>query len=92
MTNKKGNIMHSMTWETSTDTDTLLVTPTAQLTTLYAEYDCLLDALEVLQRKLTSIRRYNPLTRCKLRRQRDDLCEALADVHEKIADYDFVVM
>jgi hypothetical protein len=78
----------------STDTNTPLMamTPTAQLTTLYAEYDGLLDALEVLQRKLTSVQRYNPLTRCKLRRQRDDICEALADVHEKLADFDFMVM
>jgi len=83
-----------MEWEMSTDTNTPLMamTPTTQLTTLYAEYDGLLDALEVLQRKLTSIRRYNPLIRCKLRTQRDDLCEALADVHEKIADFDFVLM
>ena len=74
----------------STDTNTQLMamTPTTQLTTLYAEYDGLLDALEVLQRKLTSIRRCNLLMRCKLRRQRNDLCEALADVREKIADFD----
>jgi hypothetical protein len=78
----------------STDTNTPLVamTPTTQLTALYAEYDGLLDALEVLHRKLTPISRHNPLTRCKLRRQKNDLCEALADVHEKIADFDFVLM
>jgi hypothetical protein len=78
----------------STDTNTPLVamTPTAQLTALYAEYDGLLDALEVLHRKLTPISRHNPLTRYKLRRQKNDLCEALADVHEKIADFDFVLM
>ena len=77
----------------STDTNTPLVamTPTTQLTALYAEYDGLLDALEVVHRKLT-ISRHNPLTRYKLRRQRNDLCEALADVHEKIADFDFVLM
>jgi hypothetical protein len=79
--------------EMSTDTNAPLVaiTPTTQLTALYAEYDSLLDALEVLQRKLT-ISRHNPLTRYKLRRQRNDLCEALADVHEKMADFDFVLM
>jgi hypothetical protein len=60
-----------MGWEMSTDTITPLMamTPTTQLTTLYAEYDGLLDALEVLQRKLTSIRRYNPVIRCKLGRR-----------------------
>lgn len=77
---------------TVTNTPLMAMTPTAQLTTLYAEYDGLLDALDVLQRKLTSIRRYDPLTRYKIRRQKDDLCEALADVHEKIADFDFVLM
>ena len=78
----------------STDTNTPLVamTPTTQLTAMYAEYDGLLDALEVLHRKLTPISRHNPLTRYKLRRQKNDLCEALADVHEKIADFDFVLM
>ena len=78
----------------STDTNTPLVamTPTTQLKALYAEYDGLLDALEVLHRKLTPISRHNPLTRYKLRRQKNDLCEALADVHEKIADFDFVLM
>ena len=78
----------------STDTNTPLVamTPTTELTALYAEYDGLLDALEVLRRKLTPISHHNPLTRYKLRRQKNDLCEALADVHEKIADFDFVLM
>jgi hypothetical protein len=79
--------------EMPTDTNTPLVTitPTTQLTALYAEYDGLLDALEVVHRKLT-IRRHNPLTRYKLRMQRNDLCEALADVHEKLSDFDFVLM
>jgi hypothetical protein len=83
-----------MEWEMSTGTNTPLValTPTTQLTALYAEYDGLLDAMEVLHRKLTSISRYNPWTRYKLRKQRDDICEALADVHEKIVDFDFVLM
>jgi hypothetical protein len=79
--------------EMPTDTNTPLVTitPTTQLTALYAEYDGLLDALEVVHRKLT-ISHHNPLTRYKLRRQRNDLCEALADVHEKLSDFDFVLM
>ena len=51
----------------------------------------MLDALEIVHRKLT-ISRHNPLTRYKLRRQRNDLCEALADVHEKLSDFDFVLM
>ena len=78
----------------STDTNTplMVMTPTTQLTTLYAEYDGLLDALEEVERKLKSTSRLNPLTRNKLRRQRDNLCETLADVHEKIADFDFVLM
>ena len=77
---------------TDTNTPLVTITPTTQLTALYAEYDGLLDALEVLHRKLTPISRHNPLTRYKLRRQKNDLCEALADVHEKIADFDFVLM
>jgi hypothetical protein len=67
-------------------------TPTALLAASYAEYDGLLDALEAVQQKLRSKRRFRALARRKLRRQRHDLCEALADVHEKIAEYDFVVM
>jgi hypothetical protein len=74
-----------------TNTPLVTITPTTQLTALYAEYDGLLDALEVVHRKLT-ISRHNPLTRYKLRRQRNDLCEALADVHEKLSDFDFVLM
>jgi len=78
----------------STDTNAALeaITPATQLTALYAEYDGLLDALEEVQRKLASTSRLNPLTRSKLRKQRNDLCEILADVHEKIADFDFVLM
>jgi hypothetical protein len=93
-TDKSGNIIYQDTWQLSTDTNTPLVaiTPTTQLTALYAEYDSLLDALEGVQRKLTATSRLSPLKRYKLRRQRDDLCEALADVHEKIADFDFVLM
>jgi hypothetical protein len=93
-TDENGNIMYPSTWQMSTDTNTPLVaiTPTTQLTALYAEYDGLLDTLELVQRKLVSTSRLNPLTRYKLRRQRNDLCEALADVHEKIADFDFVLM
>jgi hypothetical protein len=90
---KKGNITYPGTWETSTaiNTPPVAITPTTRLTALCAEYDDLLDALEVLHRKLTSVSRLKPLTRYKLRTQRNDLCEALADVHEKIADFDFVL-
>jgi hypothetical protein len=76
---------------TDTNIPLVTVTPTTQLTALWAEYDGLLDALEIVHRKL-AISRHNPLTRYKLRRQRNDLCEALADVHEKLSDFDFVLM
>ena|GEM_PF-5521425 len=87
-------LMYQGTWRMSTDTNAALeaITPATQLTALYAEYDGLLDALEEVQRKLASTSRLNPLTRSKLRKQRNDLCEILADVHEKIADFDFVLM
>ncbi|MFZ0925433.1 MAG: hypothetical protein WCE82_08905 [Halobacteriota archaeon] len=93
-TDKNGNITYPSTWQMSTDTNVPLeaITPATQLTALYAEYDGLLDALEEVERKLKSTSRLNPLTRNKLRRQRDNLCETLADVHEKIADFDFVLM
>ena len=76
---------------TDTNIPLVTVTPTTQLTALWAEYDGLLDALEIVHRKLT-ISRHTPLTRYKLRRQRNDLCEALTDVHEKLSDFDFVLM
>jgi len=78
----------------STDTNTALLTatPTTQLTTLYAEYDGLLDTIEEVQEKLRSTSCLDRLTRYKSRRQRNDLCEALAEVHEKIAEFDFVFM
>jgi hypothetical protein len=90
---KKGNITYPGTSETSTaiNTPPVAITPTTRLIALYAKYDDLLDALEVLHQKLTSVSRLKPLTRYKLRTQRNDLCEALADVHEKIADFDFVL-
>jgi hypothetical protein len=93
-TDKDGNIMYPGTKQMSTDTNAPLevITPATQLTALYAEYDGLLDALEEVQRKLISTSRLNPLTRKKLRRRRDNLCETLADVHEKMADFDFVLM
>jgi hypothetical protein len=69
-----------------------MTTPASWLAALYSEYDGLFDSLEVVQRKLRSTRRCHALARKKLRKQRDDLCEALADVHEKLADFDFVVM
>jgi hypothetical protein len=69
-----------------------MVTPTSLLATLYAEYDGLLEELEAVQRELQAKRGWHLLASRTLRRQRYDLCEALADVHEKIADFDFVVM
>ena len=69
-----------------------MVTPTALLLTLYAEYDGLLEELETVQRELRAKRGWHLLASRTLRRQRYDLCEALADVHEKIADFDCVVM
>jgi len=78
----------------SADTNAPLeaITPATQLTALYAEYDGLLDALEEVQRKLASTSCLNLLSRSKLRKQKNNLCETLADVHEKIADFDFVLM
>jgi len=47
----------------------------------------LLDTLDAVERKL-----HDHTRACtKLRRRRNTLREALADVHEKIADYDVVV-
>ncbi|MGZ4869909.1 MAG: hypothetical protein ACXV2F_06085 [Halobacteriota archaeon] len=69
-----------------------MATPAAWLAALYAEYDSLFDSLEAVQQTLWSTRCFHALARKKLRRQRDDLCEALADVHEKLVDFDFVVM
>ena len=69
-----------------------MITPTALLVSLYAEYDGLLEELEMVQRELHAKRGWHLLVSRTLRRQRYDLCEALADVHEKIADFDCVVM
>jgi hypothetical protein len=69
-----------------------MVTPAALLATLYSEYDGLLEELETVQRELQAKGGWHLLASRTLRRQRYDLCEALADVHEKIADFDFVVM
>ena len=67
-----------------------MITPTAQVVALYAEYDGLLDTLETIQLQLKSRRCRDQITHSKLRMQIHDICEALADVHEKIAD--FVIM
>jgi len=75
---------------TDTNTTLVMITPTAQVVALYAEYDGLLDTLEAAQLQLKSKRCRNQITYNKLRMQIHDICEALADVHEKIAD--FVVM
>jgi hypothetical protein len=64
-----------------------MITPTAQVVTLYAEYDGLLDTLETVQLQLKSKRYRDQITYNKLRMQIHDICEALADVHEKIADF-----
>jgi hypothetical protein len=69
-----------------------MVTPTALLTALYAEYDGLLDSLESVRSQLKSKGCKNEMMHIELRRKAHEICEALADVHEKIADYDFVVM
>jgi hypothetical protein len=68
-----------------------VMTPTAQVVALYAEYDSLLDALEAVQLQLQLQLR---VKRCRDRRvynalrvQVREICEALADVHEKIAEF-----
>jgi hypothetical protein len=68
------------------------VTPSAQLIALYAEYDDLLDTFDRLESKLNAQSRYKIFKRRELRRKMHAICEKLADVHEKIADYDFVIM
>ena len=74
----------------NTNATRCLITPTAQIVELYAEYDDLLDALEAVQLQLQSESCRNQITHAKLRMQMHGICEALADVHEKIAD--FVIM
>jgi hypothetical protein len=68
------------------------VLPSAQLWELYAEYDDLLDTLEILESQLKLQSRFNIVKRKELRRKVHAIFEKLADVHEKIADYDFVIM
>lgn len=68
-----------------------MVTPTTLLAALYAEYDGLLDTLESLQLQLKSQGRLNMMKRKELRRKLHAICEKLADVHEQMADFDFVV-
>ena len=69
-----------------------MMTPTERLAALYAEYDGLLTALEAVQQALQSYRRYHICVRRKLCKERYALRDALADVHEELADYDFVAM
>jgi hypothetical protein len=69
-----------------------MTTPSAWLAALYAEYDGLLDTLESLQVQLKSQGRLNQMKRCELRRKVHSVCEKLADVHEQMADFDFVIM
>jgi len=73
-----------------TNATRFMITPTAQIVELYAEYDDLLDALEAVQLQLQSESCRSRITHTKLRMQKHDIREALADVHEKIAD--FVIM
>ena len=75
---------------TDTNITQVMITPTAQVVALYAEYDGLLDTLEAAQLQLELKRCRNQIAYNKLRMQIHDICEALADVHEKIAD--FVIM
>ena len=70
-----------------THTERYVTTPAERFTGLYAGYEGLLDTLDAVERKL-----HDHTRACtKLRRRRNTLREALADVHEKIADYDVVV-
>ena len=66
------------------------VTPSAQLRELYCEYDDLLDSLDILESQLKSQSRYHIIKRKELRTKVHYIFERLADVHEKIADFDFV--
>ncbi len=68
------------------------VTPSAQLIALYAEYDDLLDTLDALESELNAQSRYNIRKRNELRRNMRATFEKLADVHEELADYDFVIL
>jgi|GEM_PF-5430711 len=70
-----------------THTERYVTTPAERFTGLYAGYEGLLDTLDAVERRLHDHVR----ARTKLRRERYTLREALADVHEKIADYDVVV-
>lgn len=69
-----------------------IITPTALLTALYAEYDGLLDSFEPVQLQLKEKGACNETTRRELQRKIQGICGALADVHEKLDDFDFVIM
>jgi hypothetical protein len=69
-----------------------MVTPTALLTALYAEYDGLLDSFESVQLQLKAKGSSNETTRRELQLAAHSICEALADVHEKLDDFDFVIV
>ncbi len=77
--------------EMPTDTSTMgsVLTPTAQVVALYAKYDSLLDALEAvqLQLQLAAGRSRDRRVYSALRAQVRDIYEALADVHEEIAEF-----
>ena len=70
-----------------TNATRFMITPTAQIVELYAEYDDLLDALEAVQLQLQSESCRNQITHTKLRMQMHDICEALADMHERMTDF-----
>lgn len=63
-----------------------MITPTALLIALYAEYDGLLNSRESVRSQMKSQDCSNEVIRVELRRKAHEIYEALADVHEKIAD------
>jgi hypothetical protein len=70
-----------------TNTISIMMTPTVQIVALYAGYDRLLDALEAVQSQLQSTHCRDQRVHNTLRMRVHDICEALADVHEKIAEF-----
>jgi hypothetical protein len=70
-----------------TNTIPVMMTPTVQIVALYAEYDRLLDALEAVQSQLQSTHCRDQRVHNTLRMQVHNICKALAEVHEKIAEF-----
>jgi hypothetical protein len=88
------NVVNRLKWKKlevkkmpDTTAKRFMITPTAQIVELYAEYDDLLEALEAVQLQLQSESCRNQITHIKLRVQMHGICEALADVHERISDF-----